>query len=176
MKSVIAVAVLVAGLVAASKGYGGLLVAALVVALLLGGGVKVATSRTVAGHAHGGTRARIATHEAGHVVAARAVGGRVLDARMSNHDGYVSWDMSHRDLAEEVASNLTFLKAGEIAAGSGEGCGSDRAAYRQELRRLPSNVRGKVRSHAESHARRIVRSRQGEIRKVAEKMNRDGRL
>lgn len=176
MKVTIVLTVLVVALLVASNGGGGLLLCGAVgVALLLaGGGVKA--RQMVAGHAHGGTRARIAVHEAGHVVAARAVGGRVLKARMSDHDGYVQWDMSGRDLEREVQSNLTFLKAGEVAAGTGAGCGSDRDAYRQELRRLPSEARGKVRSRADSEARRIVSSRSGEIRRVAEKLNRDGRL
>ncbi|HEY9354636.1 MAG TPA: hypothetical protein VIP28_15345 [Nocardioides sp.] len=174
MKSVIAVGVLVGGLVLASKGYGAAMVAALVIALLLAGGVRLAA---VGGHAHGGNRARVAQHEAGHVVAARAVGGRVRSARLhSNGGGLVTWDMSARPLAEEVESNLAFLKAGELAAGTTEGCSGDQAAIRRQLRRLPAGERSAAQSRANAKARSIVSSRHGEIRRVADRLNQKGRL
>jgi hypothetical protein len=133
-------------------------------------------SRAVAGHAHGGTRARIATHEAGHVVAARAVGGRVTSARMDDHGGRVQWDMSSRNLVDEITSNVAFLRAGELAAGTRSGCGGDRASVKQQLRRLPSGQRGVVLRAGEQKARQIVRSRSGEIARVADVLNQKGRL
>jgi hypothetical protein len=130
----------------------------------------------VAGHAHGGARATIATHEAGHVVGARAVGGRVLSARMTDHGGRVEWDMTSRSLVDEVTSNVAFLRAGEYAAGTRSGCSGDRSSVKQQLRRLPSGQRGVVLRAGEQRARQIVRSRSGEIARVADQLNQKGRL
>lgn len=130
----------------------------------------------VAGHVHGGARSTIATHEAGHVVGARAVGGRVLSARMTDHGGRVEWDMTSRSIVDEVTSNVTFLRAGEYAAGTRSGCGGDRSSVRQQLRRLPSGQRGVVLRAGEQRARQIVRSRSGEIARVADHLNQKGRL
>jgi hypothetical protein len=131
----------------------------------------------IAGHAHGDDRPRIATHEAGHVVAARAQGGTVTSARMSNSGGRVQWSMPDPgSTAIEVTQNVAFLRAGEFAAGRDGGCGADRSSVRRELRRLPSGQRGVVLRAGEQRARQIVSSRSGEIARVAARLNERGRL
>lgn len=131
----------------------------------------------VVGHSHGSQRATIATHEAAHVVAARAVGGTVTSARMNDHGGRVKWEMRDpNSLAVEVTQNVAFLRAGEFSAGDDGGCGGDRASVRQQLRRLPSGQRGVVLRAGEQRARQIVASRSGEIARVADRLNRKGRL
>ena len=57
------------------------------------------------GHAHGDRRL-IARHEAGHVAAARAVGGRVVSAEASDREGLV------RAVVPNVQASVTFLRAG----------------------------------------------------------------
>ena len=136
-------------------------------------------SRTsaVVGHSHGDERATIAVHEAGHVVAARAVGGTVTSARMNDHSGRVKWTAPDpNSLVTEVTQNVAFLRAGEYAAGDDGGCGGDRSSVKQQLRRLPSGQRSVVRRAGEQRARQIVSSRSGEIARVAERLNRRGRL
>jgi hypothetical protein len=131
----------------------------------------------VVGHSHGSQRSTIATHEAAHVVAARAVGGTVTSARMNDHGGRVQWTMRDpNSLVVEVTQNVAFLRAGEYAAGDDGGCGGDRVSVRQQLRRLPSGQRGVVRRAGEQRARQIVSSRSGEIARVADRLNRKGRL
>jgi len=179
MRLLLGLAVAIAGVAAWARGFGPLVLGLLILAAVLWVRAKIRTTTgpgAVLGHSHGGTRARIATHEAGHVVGARGVGGRVTSAWLTNDEGHVSWDMPHRDLEDEVRSNLTFLIAGEYAAGTGQGCGGDRDSYRRQLRRLPTEDRSRVRSTANRDARRIVSSNRGEIRRVAERLNENGRL
>jgi hypothetical protein len=175
VKSFLAVAVIVAGLYAGQSGNGGLVVAALVVAAVLAFGVKLSG---IAGHSHAGGRATVARHEAGHVVGARAAkGGRVLSARVyAGGGGKVKWDHTPGSLVEEVTANVAFLRAGAYAAGTSAGCGSDQAAIRAQLRRLPSGERSKVQARGEARARQIVSSRRSEIERVAAKLDRDGKL
>ena len=138
---------------------------------------RVGGASGVAGHVHGGERATIATHEAAHVVTARAVGGTVTSARMNDHGGRVKWTMPDpNSLAVEVTQKVAFLRAGEYAAGRDGGCGGDRASVRQQLRRLPSGQRGVVLRAGEQRARQIVASRRGEITRVAARLNERGRL
>lgn len=170
MRNLALIAALVAGLWLASKGY--VVPLAIAVAAVLVFSTKA--RRAVLGHSHGGGLARVARHEAGHVVAARAVGGRVLSARASAGGGRVEWDMSDRDLHAEVRSNVTFLRAAEYV--DPVGCGGDRSEVRRQLRRLPAKDRARVRADAEAHARRIASGRSGEIRRVAARLEKKGRL
>jgi hypothetical protein len=135
-------------------------------------------ARAVPGHSHSGTRARVARHEAGHVVAARAVNGRVTSAALhSTGGGLVQWyHRSHPGEEKLRQHNITFLLAGEYAAGTGAGCSGDRSAVRSELRRLPSKDRGRVMSRAKSDARRIVSARSGEINRIAKRLDEKGKL
>jgi hypothetical protein len=131
-------------------------------------------ARSAAGHSHGDDLATVRRHEAGHVVAGRAVGGRIRSARVSrwSGSGWVDWDPPQwpiRDAAGAQAQ-LTFLMAGELAAGNSEGCGYDRASVEHFLRAVPAGQRGRVRSAASSHARRIVSSRRAEIDRVARRL------
>jgi hypothetical protein len=164
--------------VASFNGFGhlgpavGVGVAVLVVALCAGGVVRGRSG--VAGHAHGGDRRRVAIHEAGHVVAARKLGGRVLSASLSGGGGLVTWDMPVKVYSAQT--NVAFLLAGKYAAGTSKGCGGDRAAIRRELRSVPASERSRVQSRAASQARSIVSSHSGEIRRVAARLDERGRL
>lgn len=131
--------------------------------------------RGAPGHAHGGARGQVATHEAGHVVAARALGGRVLSAELHRDGGgLVTWDMPAR--VAGAKTNVAFLLAGQYAAGTSRGCGGDRAAVRRELRQVPAAERAAVRAAADRRARQIVSSSQGEIRRIAAQLDEKGRL
>jgi hypothetical protein len=135
----------------------------------------VSRARGLAGHAHGGNRALVAQHEAGHAVAARALGGRVRSAEVyRNGGGLVTWDMPAN--LSSPQNNVTFLLAGQYAAGTRAGCGGDQATIRSELRKVPRADRAAVQRAADRRARQIVSSRQGEIRRVAAKLDENGRL
>lgn len=148
--------------------------------LLLLGGIAfwafTGQSRASTGHSHGGSRQTKARHEAGHVAAARGLGARVTDARIDGAAG-VKWTGSRGKTSEQIAADvITFMAAGRIAAGTGRGCSADEAAIREQLSYLPRGDRARVRAAAERHARQIVSSRSGEVRRVAAKLERDGRL
>lgn len=136
----------------------------------LAGGRSIA----VRGHLHGsGGRNRIATHEAGHVRAARALGGRVCSARV--FDG-TSGGLVLASIPDTPLAAVTFLAAGRVAAGTGAGAGADDALIRAELRRVPSSMRGQVRRQGYRDAARIVSSGRGQIRRDAVKLAKNGRL
>lgn len=129
----------------------------------------------VQGHAHGsgsGLRRKIAKHEAGHAIAAKALGGSVVSAQLfdGNRGGVV------RAQLPNARAHAAFLLAGQYAVNSSEGASADNAALRQVLREFPSNERGRVRSEAKREARRIVSNRSGEIRSYARKLDERGRL
>lgn len=131
----------------------------------------------VAGHIHGGTRHRTARHEAGHWVAAKAVGGRPTSATIHNNGGgFVSWTGTRGSDRQQVVAAVAFLDAGRRALGSSEGCSGDKDSIRATLRYLPSAERSAARREGEAWARRIVSSRSGEIRRVASRLDQHGRL
>jgi Peptidase M50B-like len=174
MKSCIAIGVIVVGLLIAQRpDGGGWLVGALAVAALLTAGGRLA----IGGHLHGGPRSVVARHEAGHVVAARAVGGRVKSAQVyGNGGGLVRWTGIHGSEREQVVANIAFLRAGAYAAGTREGCSGDDASVRQMLKYLPPAERSAALREGEAQGRRIVASRQGEIARVADRLDEKGRL
>jgi hypothetical protein len=169
VKTVIAVAVLVVGLWLASKGAGVALVAAVGVALILGGAARM---RTVGGHSHAGDRPLSARHEAGHAAAARALGGRVHSATLNaDGTGYVG-----ASIRRGARPAVAFLLAGQYAAGTRRGAQHDEAAIRRELSRVTASERAGVRRAAEQEARRIVSSQSGRIRRDARVLMERGRL
>jgi hypothetical protein len=175
MKAIAAVGVLLAGLKLATAGHPVLLLVAVGVAAVLwvGSGAKGAApagARYVSGHAHG-LRNFIAKHEGGHAAAAKAVGGRVESAWMTDDEGLVM-----ARIPDDPVKVVAFLAAGRAAVNSGRGCSADDAAIRQELRRVPSKERGQVKREGLRLARRIVSSRSGEIRRFANQLNEKGQL
>ncbi|MBN9759863.1 hypothetical protein Ae406Ps2_6343c [Pseudonocardia sp. Ae406_Ps2] len=128
---------------------------------------------SVQGHGHGSTRALIARHEAGHAIAAQALGGRVVRGTMTDDSGLVSAVLPGK-VGEQGA--VTFLLAGERAAGTSRGTSGDRAAIRTELRGLDTRQRREVMHRARKDAARIVRTRRRQIDQVADRMNRTGRF
>ena len=133
------------------------------------GGGRVASGRAVVRHAHGDRRT-IAWHEAGHVVAARAVGGRGHSAVASDTEGLV------QATVPDVRASVTFLRAGRYAAGTRRGCWGDEQAERAELRDVPRADRGQLVRDADRDARRIVRQHRGQIRRDAAALESRGRL
>lgn len=132
-------------------------------------------SVAVRGHAHGtGARQEVAVHEAGHVAAARALGGRVRSATVSRdgHSGLVQATLPTGD----SQAAITFLAAGKFAAGTSRGASADDDLIRRELRRLPTGDRSRVRRDAERDARRIVSSHAGRIRRDAARLDERGSL
>lgn len=178
----LAVAVVVGLLLAARSGSLAGLGPALLLALLLGGALwafggqaTVGRSVSVRGHAHGsGARQEVATHEAGHAVAAKALGGRVRSATVSadGRSGLVRATLP--DSRPETA--IAFWRAGAIAAGTSRGASADDALIRRELRTVPAGQRAQVRRDAERQARRIVTRHRAQIRRDATHLDQKGRL
>jgi len=150
-------------------------VAVLVVALARGGAGRLAgRSVSVGGHAHGPNgRAVIARHEAGHAAAARAVGGSVTSARVYPGE---SGGLVQARIPVGALPAVTFLLAGQIAAGTTDGADADDAAIRRELRGLPGRDRTRVRRQAGADAHRIVTAHATRIGHDAERLDRKGRL
>lgn len=136
---------------------GGLLV--LTVARPAVGRVVGGRAVDVTGHAHG--PGLIEVHEAGHVAAARALGGRVRSAEVWAGGGLVRAVLP--DSSPQTA--VTFLLAGKRAAGTSTGASADDAEIRRELRGVPNA--GAVYRAADSRARSIVSSRRGQIERDA---------
>ena len=153
----------------------------LVLAAIVAAAVLLCSSdrqpRAKTGHIHGGTRQVMATHEAGHVVAARALGATVKSARIVGAEPGVDWSGSRGNTPEQIATDvITFMHAGRVAAGTGRGCSGDQKAIREQLSYVPAKDRARVRRTALAQAERIVSSRRGEIRRVARQLNERGRL
>lgn len=146
------------------SGFVGLVFIAFVLWCLCSSGSRAAT-----GHFHGGSRRTRAMHEAGHYVAAKAVGGSVAGARVTGSGGYVN----ARNLPNAKAQ-IIFQLAGGIAAGTGAGCSDDYASARRALQEYPPGERDRVWRQAQAEAQRIVSSNKREIRQVAEKLHHDG--
>ncbi|MFR9807083.1 hypothetical protein ACL02T_33020 [Pseudonocardia sp. RS010] len=169
---------LVAAAAAWAAGYGPLVVALLAViawartkrtARPAGGAWRTTTVR---GHLHGGRDGKlIATHEAGHVAATRALGGRVRSARIWDDGGLVQATIPDTPLAA-----VTFLRAGAVAAGTSRGAGADNDAIRKELRAIPARERRDLERQATRDARRIVSRASTQIRRDAATMRERGRL
>jgi hypothetical protein len=131
-----------------------------------------ATGRMVRVHGHGNDRATIATHEAGHAVAARALGGKVRSATMSNSGGLVRVTLP----TSSSKAAITFWAAGSTAAGTRHGADADEAYIRRELRTLPRDQRKQVEREARRDAARIVSQHSAQIRRDADRLNQRGRL
>jgi hypothetical protein len=126
-------------------------------------------SRTATGHTHGGRRRVRAIHEAGHYVAAQAVGGYVAGAELTRHGGVV-----HARNLPNAQAQATFLYAGRYAAGTGAGCSGDDADADAAINEYPARERARRRAAAQREARRIVNSRRGEIRRIAAQLDQNG--
>ncbi|MGH3611385.1 MAG: hypothetical protein ACRDRK_01935 [Pseudonocardia sp.] len=173
MRKVFVAAGLLTALTALQDGKAGaaLLVAAVVLF------VATRSMRTATGHAHAGpvvksARREAARHEAGHMAAARYVGGRVTSARLNpDGGGYVE-----ARIPDTPRARVAFLLAGAEAAGTTRGAEDDFAAVDRELARLSGGERHQVLRDARSDARRIVSRRAGEIERDAARLQERGRL
>jgi hypothetical protein len=130
----------------------------------------------VRGHVHGtgsNLRRKIAKHEAGHAVAAEAVGGRVLSAEVFDGEagGLVRARIPNTPLAR-----ATFLIAGQVAVNSAEGASADNDEIRRVLREVPGRERSQVKAQAKRDARRIVSAHSGAVRRYTRTLNEKGRL
>jgi hypothetical protein len=151
-------------------GVAALVVAGLVLAARLSG--RSAGHGGVA-HVHGGQREDIARHEAGHAVAARAVGGRVTSARIYSGD---RGGLVQTRLPQGPLPAVTFLIAGQIAAGTTTGAGADNAAIRRELRGMSGGDARRVRTQATRDATRILARRSSEVDRNTDTLIRKGHL
>jgi hypothetical protein len=163
---------LIAGLaVAIVKAHPAALLILVPIVLLLFRARSRATSGAMTAHiAPGHYPAETARHEAGHVVAARRIGGRVTSA-VVNRDGSGYVRVSGMASA---AKRIGFLRAGEYAIHSGRGASADRAAVRAILREVPKADRARVLREGERIGRSAARS--SKVSGVASKLARDGRL
>ena len=171
------------------NGFVGLCVVLLAVWCLCSSGSGSTAGRSIprrglTGHVHSGPRSTVATHEGGHVVVARGVGGRVKSARIySDGSGLVTWTGAGKTDYEQVVNAVAFLQGGRYAAGTSEGCGDgwlfksgDALSVEQVLKYLPTDQRAKARAEGERKGARIVSSRGGEIARVADRLDQRGRI
>lgn len=136
----------------------------------VGGQHLAGRSVRMRGHSHGPAGPRTARHEAGHMAAARGLGGRVVSARADEHGGFVE-----ARLPGDPRSRVAFWLAGQYAAGTSRGAEVDDSLISAELVRVPRGQRGRVRRDAERMARRVVGSSAGQIRRDARRLQRHGR-
>lgn len=129
-------------------------------------------TRTATGHAHVGPLSLSARHEAGHMVAARYVGGHVTSAQLYRDGG----GFVQARIPDKPQSVVTFLLAGALAAGTDRGAEDDFAAVDRELSEVPIGERSRVLRDARADARRIVSRRAEEIARDAERLEQNGRL
>lgn len=179
MKAVAVAAVVMTGLTALTNGQASaaLALVAALVAVLLYRATRMAGSRKLAIHTHGGHEAKVAArHEGGHVALAKAAGGRVLSAHI-NPDGsgvtYVRLPASATAVDE-----IAVCVAGEVAARTRSGCGGDQDNMRAVLASLPPHERAAAKKAGYSRASSVVNGFLGDggVSSTAEKLLRDGRL
>lgn len=151
------VAVIATGAGAGGTAVLGWLVFGLLVWSRLAGLVRPA--RGAYGHGHGGSRAEVIAHEAGHIGATRQLGGRVRSAVVRrNGTGEVQATLPGRPRARAVRDDCTFLYAGAYAAGTRAGSGDDWALADKRLATLPADQRSRVAGAAHAAARRAAGS------------------
>ncbi|MGH3599559.1 MAG: hypothetical protein ACRDQH_04660 [Pseudonocardiaceae bacterium] len=169
MKSVLAVAVLVAWLLLASHGYGWVLVAALAVALVLSrGSARLAGPGSGTGSRHGTARWSTAVHEASHVVAVRRAGGSA-SATLSADGRTGSYTGSLPDRASRVDEAVIHLAGGvgqRAIVGRDGPSVSDVAQARRALRGTGVSL-GQARSQAAS----VIASNRGAIQREAPRLH-----
>lgn len=166
-----AVVVVVVGIVVVSAVQNGQFGAALV----LGAGMlwwARRARRAVTGHTHVGPVSLSARHEAGHMAAARYVGGEVTSARLYR-DGS---GLVQARVPDNPRAVVTFLLAGAAAAGTDRGAEFDQAAIQEVLDRVPAAERGRVLRKARADTDRIVSAGAEEIARNAALLQERGRL
>jgi hypothetical protein len=136
------------------------------------GAGRASTGRMVSVTGHGHDRPTIARHEAGHAAAARALGGRVRSAQISNNGGLVKATLP----TSSSQAAVTFWLAGQVAAGTTHGAHGDDQLIRRELRGFPSSERRQVLRAANADAHRIVRRHAGRIDRDTDRLDQKGRL
>jgi len=128
--------------------------------------------RTEGGH---GTKLA-AHHESGHIAVTRAVGGRVLCAHIYPDGSGVTYLKlpANTSAIDRIAVDV----AGEVAAGSNEGCESDQTYMRAVLNRLPAHEREAARDAGYARARGVLGGfwSDGGAQDAAATLLRDGRL
>jgi hypothetical protein len=169
MRNLAAVAVLVAGLLLASKGHGGLFVLALAVVWFMtrsprSGRAAAADrgKRRIAVRTHGGHGTRMAAwHEAGHRQMAKANGWKVESTHIYPDGSGVTWIWIPKDAP--VEQRVAVDVAGGIAAGTWSGCSSDMAHLRKDLADLPGGwlFDGPVREEAKRAGYALARQTVG---------------
>lgn len=145
--------------------------AALIIGVVLLGLARQAR-RAVTGHTHTGPVSLSARHEAGHMAAARHVGGRVTSARL-HRDG--SGLVTAR-IPDDARSTVTFLLAGAAAAGTDRGAELDHAVIEEVLDGVPAGDRNYVLRQARKDTQRIMSARAYEIERDAALLQEHGRL
>lgn len=143
------------------------------------GRMPAGRSVSVGGHAHGryssgGERRVIARHEAGHVAAARALGGKVVSAEVydGNEGGLVRAQLPGCG----PGPSITFLRAGRYAAGTSRGASADMSSERRLLREIPRAQRAQLSRACDQDAHRIVRASRAAIRRDELILDRKGSL
>ncbi|MGH3939740.1 MAG: M50 family metallopeptidase [Pseudonocardiaceae bacterium] len=111
--------------------------------------------------------ATVARHEAGHVAAARALGGSVGTVRLYPDGTGRTYAYG---LPADPQSQVTFLVAGEIAAGTAQGAEGDHAEIDKVLSGLAPAEWDRIESAARTQATRIVAERADEIDRDAARL------
>lgn len=169
MKNIGAVVLVVAALAAATDGH-------IVLAALLLGAVlvmsRIGGNRLAVGHSHPGSLRHSARHEGGHAAAARALYGRVTEARLyPDGSGYVE-----AYIPDNPHDRMVFALAGAAAVGDDIGAQDDLASVERTSRLVPRGEREAIRRSAERAARNIVRQHAPQIERDAATLLRYGKL
>jgi hypothetical protein len=127
---------------------------------------------TIRGHAHNGPIRRVTIHEGGHAAAARRVGGRVLDARVSGNDRHAS-GYTEVVIPNDPASQIGVYLAG-FAAAPGTSSTTDQHLVDQVLSTVPSPLRGYVLREGQKIANSAAGS--SDVRYYAKQLEERGRL
>lgn len=150
-----------------------LMIVAFLVFLLVRARVTTASGyATIRGHTHDGPIRKVAIHEGGHAAAARQVGGRVLDARVSGNSRGAS-GYTEVVIPNDPASQIGVYLAG-FAAAPGTSSPNDQHLVDQVLSTVPSPLRGYVLREGQKIANSAAGS--SDVRYYAKRLEERGRL
>lgn len=127
---------------------------------------------TVRGHTHDGPIRQVSIHEGGHCAAAKHVGGRVIDARVTGNSRQAS-GYTLCTIPNDPASQVGVYLAG-FAAAPDTGSPTDQDMVDKVLTGVPSPYRGYILREGREIARKAGKS--SDVRYYADRLEQQGRL